>query len=164
MTSWWIPSNKQKNKPFHTYLGITYQEHIVHWYLAKLLLRMRISLSANLKLAVTLNPLGLNYHVIAPFVSLLKNLSLVDKKLKLCDDFFSFFLLVSKLLMQIWKINTPDADTLSFCPVFYNLHSLSLNIRLEKFFSSFLTWNKFLSISQRNGPSHDTASKGSKRG
>ena len=45
--------------------------------------------------------------------------------------------------------NTPDADTLSFCPVFYNLHSLSLNIRLEKFFSSFLTWNKFLSISQR---------------
>ena len=81
MTSWWIPSHKQKNKPFPTYLGITYQEHIVYWYLAKLLLRMRISLSTNLKLAVTPNPLGLKYHVIAPFVSLLKNLSLVEQKI-----------------------------------------------------------------------------------
>ena len=29
----------------------------------------------------------------------------------------------------------PDADRLSFCPVFYSLHSLSLNICFEKFFS-----------------------------
>ena len=35
-----------------------------------------------LKLAITPNPLGLKYHAIAPFVSLLKNLSLVEQKFK----------------------------------------------------------------------------------
>ena len=42
----------------------------------------RISLHNNLKLAITPNPLGLKYHAIAPFVSLLKNLSLVEQKIK----------------------------------------------------------------------------------
>ena len=46
----------------------------------------------------------------------------------------------------------------------FDLERYLLNIRLEKFFSSFLTWNKFLLISETMDPSHDTANKGSKRG
>ena len=51
---------------------------------------MRISLSNNLELAMIPNPLGLKYQAVAPFASLLKNLSLVEQKLKTCNDFFIF--------------------------------------------------------------------------
>ena len=61
----------------------------MHSCLAKLLLRMRISLDNNLKLAITPN---LKYHAIAPFVSLLKNLSLVEQKIKNMQLFFFIFL------------------------------------------------------------------------
>lgn len=68
---------------------------------------MRISLNNNLKLAITPNPLGLKYHAIDRFVSFLKNLSLVQQKIKNRQWFFFIFLLASKLLMQKWNINTP---------------------------------------------------------
>ena len=67
--------------------------------LAKLLLRMRISLSNNLKLAINPNPLGLKYRAVARVVSFLKNLTLVEQKL---GAMLLFIFLVGK--------ETPDAN------------------------------------------------------